>query len=198
MTVELGNHRMRRLVEGTASLLFCVRFGYAGEALLALRPRCLALFPCAWTLEPSHATLWLVSMCSGAFAQPAFQRRDLETCVSVWKTGTSCVCVCVCVCVLCICANFAPYSPGKFSSVVGTKGAMYWLALHGGVGNIINQVRLCVCVCVCVWVCVHVCVCVYVCVRESMLCACVSACCVCVCVRPLMRMSAWWVVCVYK
>ena len=51
---------------------------------------------------------------------------------------------------------------------------IYWLALHGSMGNINNHIQLCVvcvlrvCVCVCVCVCVHVCVCsIRVCVSNG-------------------------------
>ena len=77
-----------------------------------------------------------------------------------------CISIRVCICVCCVCTNFAQYLPGEVSSVVGTKGAM-WFRPHTLAGfawwrgqyhqsNEIYSVRVCASVCgVCVRVCMY-------------------------------------------
>ena len=104
-------------------------------------------------------------------------------CVNDWLHVYVCADVCVCVvCIsmrvcICVCVR-VPILPNTCQVKSAVWWAprepcgpvhIHWLALHGGVGNIINQMRLCS-----VRVCASVCgVCVRVCISVWFVCVCV-------------------------
>ena len=111
------------------------------------------------------------------------------------------VCVCVHACAL-MCTNFAPYSPGKASTVVGYKMTMRSCphTLTGLAWWYRQYRRSSVTVCVCVCVCMCVCVCVRACVRVWCVCVHVFVChavCICICECEALWVCVCICACVY-